>query len=88
MPPLSWRVSLESGEYDRRDLIVAQSAFYTGARATWKVLGYLAEDDEPDELIRLIEKRARQLPAVASTFARVVACIIKLPPDFTDSDSS
>jgi hypothetical protein len=45
-------------------LILAQSAFYTGARVTWKVLGYLAEDDEPEALIRLIEKRAREVYAI------------------------
>ena len=63
-----WRmykeVLTESRGYDRRDLVLAQGAFYAAARVTWKVLGYLAEDDEPEALMRLIEKRARQVFAI------------------------
>jgi hypothetical protein len=51
------QVLMEDGFFGRRDLILAQGAFYAGVRATWKVLGHLAEDEEPEALLRLIEKR-------------------------------
>lgn len=51
-------------ELDRRDLVLAQNAFYTGVRITWKLLGYLVEDDEPEALERLIRRRAREVYAL------------------------
>jgi hypothetical protein len=63
-----WRmykqILLERGEYNRRDLILAQTVFYTGARCIWKVLGHMAQDDRPEEIMRLIARRAREVHAI------------------------
>jgi hypothetical protein len=58
------QILVEDGGFDRRDLVLAQEAFYAGVRVMWKVLGHLAEDDEPEELVRPIEKPARQVFAI------------------------
>ena len=47
---------MEWPDIDRRDLIFAQGAFYAGVRVSWKILGYLVEDGEPEELERLIQE--------------------------------
>ena len=68
-----WRmykqILVESGDYKRRELIVAQTAFHTGARCIWRVLGYLAEDG-PVKIVRLIAKRAREVQAIQGYAAR------------------
>jgi hypothetical protein len=40
----------------RRDQVLAQAAFYSGARAILKVLGYLAERGDADELDRVVRR--------------------------------
>jgi hypothetical protein len=57
------RVLAEDG-FSRRELVFAQAAFYAGARSTLKVLGYLLEWDDEDELHRTIERHARQIKAI------------------------
>jgi len=49
---------------DRRELVLAQAAFYAGVRVTWKILGYLVDEEEPEELERLIRKKARGVYAI------------------------
>lgn len=58
------RELMKMGELDRRDPVLAQAAFYTGVRVTWKILGYLVEDDKPEELERLIRTQARRVFAI------------------------
>jgi hypothetical protein len=57
------RVLAEDG-LSKRELVFAQAAFYAGARSTLKVLGYLLEWDDEDELHRTIERHARQIKAI------------------------
>jgi hypothetical protein len=45
----------------RRDQVFAQSAFYSGARCVLKVLGYLAEGGELDELQCVVSRHARTI---------------------------
>lgn len=45
----------------RRDQVLAQAAFYSGARGVLKVLGYLAERGETDELERVVRRHARAI---------------------------
>ena len=48
-------------EIDRRDLVLAQTSFYTGARAILKIQAYLLERSRYDELHAMIEKHGRQI---------------------------
>lgn len=43
---------------------LAQSAFYTGARSTLKVLAYMLERGDIEELHRTIEQQARQIKVI------------------------
>lgn len=55
---------LAEGGFGRRDLILAQGAFYVGARGVLKVLGYPLEHGEDEVLRRTIERQARQIKAL------------------------
>ncbi|MFZ1905196.1 MAG: hypothetical protein WAU56_07375 [Steroidobacteraceae bacterium] len=48
----------------RRELVLAQNAFYAGARAILKVLGYLVERGDMDEVERVIHRHARTIRAL------------------------
>jgi hypothetical protein len=48
----------------RRDQVLAQSAFYAGARGVLKVLNHLLEHGEDEELRRTIQRHARQIKAL------------------------
>jgi hypothetical protein len=48
-------------ELGRRDLVLAQDAFYTGARGVLKVQAYLLERGRYDELHAMIGKYGRQI---------------------------
>jgi hypothetical protein len=48
----------------RRDQVLAQAAFYSGARGVLKVLGYLAERGDTDELQRVVRRHARVIRAL------------------------
>jgi hypothetical protein len=48
-------------DLDRRALMLAQSSFYSGARAILKVQAYLIERGRYDELQAMIEKHGRQI---------------------------
>jgi hypothetical protein len=45
----------------RRDQVLAHAEFYSGARCVLKVLGYLVEDGEVDELQRVIRRHGRTI---------------------------
>lgn len=45
----------------RRDQVLAQAAFCSGARCVLKVMGYLVEGGEIDELQRVISRHARTI---------------------------
>jgi len=51
----------EDPEIDRRDIVLAQTAFYTGARGILKVLDFLIERGEYDEVHRFIAQHGRQI---------------------------
>jgi hypothetical protein len=48
----------------KRDVILAQAAFYAGARATLKVLNHLLEHGQDEELRRTIQRQGRQIKAL------------------------
>jgi hypothetical protein len=45
----------------RRDQVLAQSAFYSGARGVPRMLGHLLEDGDIDELHRVIRRHGRTI---------------------------
>lgn len=45
--------------------VLAQSAFYGGARSMLQVLAYMIEHDETGEALRLIERQGRQIKKLA-----------------------
>jgi hypothetical protein len=49
---------------NRRDQVLAQSAFCAGARAILKVLGYLVERGDVAELERVVRRQARSMRAL------------------------
>jgi hypothetical protein len=48
----------------KRDLILAQHSFYSGARGVLKVLDHLLEHGEDEELRKLIRRQGRQIKAL------------------------
>jgi hypothetical protein len=54
------RILVEDGA-SRRDQILAQGAFYSGARCVLKVLDHLAERGEVEELQRVIRRHGRTI---------------------------
>jgi len=54
------RIAVEAGS-SKRDLIQTQLAFYSGARGVLKVLAYLIERGEYEELHATIRREARQI---------------------------
>jgi hypothetical protein len=50
--------------FGKRDLVLAQNAFYTGARSVLKMLGYLAERGDMDELERVVHRHARTIRTI------------------------
>jgi hypothetical protein len=48
----------------RREQVLAQGAFYSGARAIFKVLNHLLEHGQDDELRRTIQPHGRQIKAL------------------------
>jgi hypothetical protein len=48
----------------RRDQVLAQGAFYSGARAILKVLDHLAERGDRDELERFVRRHAGAIGAL------------------------
>jgi hypothetical protein len=48
----------------RRDQVLAQAAFYSGARGVLKVLNHLLEHGQDDELHRTIQRHGRQIKAL------------------------
>ena len=47
--------------FGRRDQVVAQAAFYSGARCVLKVMDHLVEGGDVDELHRLIRRHGRTI---------------------------
>jgi hypothetical protein len=47
--------------YSRREEIIAQNAFYMGARVTMKVLNRMIEIDESEEALKAIQRHARTI---------------------------
>lgn len=47
----------------RRDQVLAQAAFYSGARGVLKVLDFLLERGEEDEALKTIRRQAQLIKA-------------------------
>ena len=54
----------------RRDQVLAQAAFYSGARCVLKVLGYLAEEGDVQEQQRVISRDARTIRVLQGQMPR------------------
>jgi hypothetical protein len=54
----------------RRDQVLAQDAFYSGARGVLRVLGHLLQDGEVDELHRVIRRHGRTIRALLAMAPR------------------
>jgi hypothetical protein len=57
------RLLVEDG-VSRRGQVLAQGAFYAGARCVLKVLNHLLEHGDDEELRRTIQRHARQIKAL------------------------
>ena len=55
----------------RRDMVLAQSSFYSGARAILRVQAHLLERGRYDELHSMIEKHGRQIDNLIRNVPRV-----------------
>jgi hypothetical protein len=51
----------------KRDPALSQLAFYSGARGVLKVLAYMIEQGDHDELRRVIERQGRQINRIHAT---------------------
>jgi hypothetical protein len=72
---LRWKMfkqQLAEAGLDRRDLVLAQAAFRAGVRVTWEIFGYLVDEEESEELERLIKKKAREVYAIQGLAPRKV----------------
>jgi hypothetical protein len=54
------KILVEDGA-SRRDQVLAQGAFYSRARCVFKVLDYLVENGDVDELQRVIRRHGRTI---------------------------
>src|SRR4029077_2419620 len=52
---------VEEGRTSRREQLIAQAAFYSGARCVLKVLDHLAENGQVDELQRVVRRQGRAI---------------------------
>ena len=59
-----YEVLLAADGMSRREQVLAQGAFYSGARAIFKVLNHLLEHGEDDELRKTIQRQGRQIKAL------------------------
>ena len=59
------RIVMDAGS-SKRELIRTQLAFYSGARGVLKVLGYLIERGDYEELHATIRREARQIEKLRS----------------------
>jgi hypothetical protein len=50
--------------FGKRDLVLAQNAFYAGARGVLKMLGYLAERGDMDELERVVHRHTQTIRTI------------------------
>jgi hypothetical protein len=55
------KILTQVGDLDRRDLLLAQNAFYTGARGILKILAYLTRRGDYDQAHSIIERHGRQI---------------------------
>ena len=60
----------KSGAYRRRDLVVAQEAFYAGARSVYEIISCMIEDGEWEELKHVVERQVAQSKALRSVKPR------------------
>jgi hypothetical protein len=54
-------VAKAHGTSSKWELVLLQDAFYGGARGVLKVLAYMIEQGEQDEMLRAIERHGRQI---------------------------
>jgi hypothetical protein len=68
-----YRKILADAGMGRRDLILAQGAFYAGTRSVFEVLAYLRERGDDDEVLRIVERHGRQIGAAGTAAASAAA---------------
>jgi hypothetical protein len=59
-----YRKILAEAGMRRRDLILAQGAFYAGTRSVYKVLAFMLERGEEDGVLRIVERQGRRIKAL------------------------
>jgi hypothetical protein len=70
-PPLvDVQEAADRGRMSRRDQVLAQAAFYSGARGVLTVLDHLLEHGQDEELRRTIQRQGRQIKALQGLRAR------------------
>ena len=63
-------VSMRHHSHTRRELVLLQEAFYSGARGVLKVLDYMIEHGDADEAQRTIRRFGRQVNVIMRKSAR------------------
>jgi hypothetical protein len=58
------RVAKEHGTDSRRDLVLLQDAFYSGARGVLKVLEHMLRHGKQEELNEAIRRHGRQIDRI------------------------
>ena len=58
------KILTDEGMPTKQELLLAQDAFYNGARSVLQVLAHLLKHGELDELHRTIERHGRQIDVI------------------------
>ena len=64
------KILMKVDDLDRRDLLLAQNAFYTGARGILKIFADLIRCGDYDALHSIIERHGRQIERLLSRPSR------------------
>jgi hypothetical protein len=65
------RFSVADGSHGKRDLLIAQPAFYAGTRGILRVFAHLIERGDYDELHSVVEAHQRLLARMQQQHARI-----------------
>jgi hypothetical protein len=58
------RTALACGTGSKRDVVLSQAAFYSGARGVLKVLDHMIRQGEYEELHKIITRHGRQITTI------------------------
>jgi hypothetical protein len=65
----------------KRDLILAQHSFYNGAHGVLKVLDYMFDHGEDDEVRQTVRRQARLIKAIQGLRPRARRAWVSIPPE-------